>query len=127
MTTETDAHGSTRWFFSAGFIPEHGTGHEPEYTSRTELCLLNTGADEACVRLTVYHSDRDPVGPYEIRVEGRRVRELRVNDLIAPEAVPLGRPLGLVLESDVPVVAQLRYIDTRRGGLAVTAVPGLPG
>lgn len=119
--------GSTRWFFSAGVIPDHGTGHEPEYTSRNELCLLNTGVAEACVRLTVFHSDRDPVGPYEIRVEGRRVRHLRVNDLIAPEAVPLGRPLGLVLESDEPVVAQLRYVDTRRGGLTVTAIPGLPG
>lgn len=119
--------GSTRWFFSAGYIPEHGTGHEPEYTSRTELSLLNTGPSEACVRLTVFHSDRDPVGPYEIRVSGRRVRELRLNDLIAPEALPLGRPLGLVLESDLPVVAQLRYVDTRRDGLTVTAVPGLPG
>lgn len=121
------SYGHSRWFFSAGMIPEHGTGREPEFTSRIELCLLNTGAGEVCVRLTVFHADRDPVGPYEIRVEGRRVRELRLNDLIAPEAVPLGRPLGLVLDSDRPVVAQLRYVDTRRDGLTVTAIPGLPG
>lgn len=121
------SYGHSRWFFSAGMIPEHGTGREPEFTSRIELCLLNTGAGEVCVRLTVFHADRDPVGPYEIRVEGRRVREQRLNDLIAPEAVPLGRPLGLVLDSDRPVVAQLRYVDTRRDGLTVTAIPGLPG
>ena len=121
------SYGHSRWFFSAGMIPEHGPGREPEFTSRIELCLLNTGAGEVCVRLTVFHADRDPVGPYEIRVEGRRVRELRLNDLIAPEAVPLGRPLGLVLDSDRPVVAQLRYVDTRRDGLTVTAIPGLPG
>ena len=125
--TDHPAHGHTRWFFSAGLIPARSTGHEPEFTSRTELCLLNTGADEACVHLTVFHTDRDPVGPYEIRVAGRRVREVRLNDLIDPEAVPLGEPLGLVLESDLPVVAQLRSVDTRRDGLAVTAIPGLPG
>lgn len=125
--TDQPAHGHTRWFFSAGLVPARSTGHEPTFTSRTELCLLNTGADEACVRLTVFHSDRDPVGPYEIRVAGRRVREVRLNDLIDPEAVPLGVPLGLVLESDHAVVAQLRSVDTRRDGLAVTAIPGLPG
>ena len=121
------SYGHSRWFFSNGMIPEHGTGREPEFTSRIELCLLNTGAGEVCVRLTVFHANRDPVGPYEIRVKGRRVRELRLNDLIAPEAVPLGRPLGLVLDSDRPVVAQLRYVDTRRDRLTVTAIPGLPG
>lgn len=127
MTDEPRAHGDTRWFFPAGMMPGSSTGREPEYTSRTELCLLNAGDDEACVHLTVFHSDRDPVGPYEILVAGRRVREVRLNDLIDPEALPLGQPLGLVLESDVPVVAQLRYVDTRRDGLTVTTIPGLPG
>lgn len=121
------AHGSTTWFFSAGLIHAHGTGHEPEYTSRNDLCLLNTAYDDACVSATVYHHDDEPVGPYEILVPARRVRNVRVNDIIDPEAVPLDQPYGLALDSDVPVVAQLVAVDTRRDGIAVTALPGLPG
>ena len=125
--TRSEATGSTRWSFSSGWIPEQSTGHEPEVTSRVELRLLNTAAEDSCVRATIYHEDREPVGPYEILVAGRRVRHVRVNDLIDPEAVPLGRPFGVVLDSDVPVVAELVYIDTRRDHLAITSLPGSAG
>lgn len=124
----TPAHppaGAYRWYFSAGMIPEHSTGHEPEFTSRIEICLLNTGVEEARVQATVYHENSEPVGPYEIRVPGARVCHVRINDLIEPEAVPLGRPFGLALDSEVPVVAQLMYLDTRSGQLAVTSIPGI--
>lgn len=125
--TRSAAAGSARWSFSSGWIPAESTGHEPEFTSRMELRLLNTSDDDACVRATVYHEDSAPVGPYEVLVSARRVRHIRINDLIEPEAVPLGRPFGLVLDSDVPVVAQLMYLDTRRDQLAVASVPGVPG
>ncbi|GAA1910289.1 sensory rhodopsin transducer [Streptomyces sodiiphilus] len=118
--------GRTTWVFPGGHIPAAGTGAEPEFTSRDELCLLNSGGDDAQVELTVLYQDREPVGPYRVRVGARRVRHVRVNDLIDPQAVPLGVPYGAVVRSDVPVVAQLTRVDTRRGKLSTSVAAGYP-
>lgn len=120
------AHGQTNWVFSAGWIPAASTGPEPEYTSRNTLCLLNTGSQETCVRATVFHEDKDPVGPYEIIVPSQRVKHVRINDLIDPEAVPLDAPYALVLESDHPVVAQIIYLDSRGEHLSVSHLNPAP-
>lgn len=126
FTSEARPAGRTEWVFSAGFAPSESTGPEPEFTSRNTLCLLNTGAEEVCVRLTIYHEDRAPVGPYEILVGGQRVRHIRINDLIDPEAVPLDAPYGLALRADRPVVAQLYSLDSRGGQLAVSHLNPAP-
>jgi hypothetical protein len=52
------------------------------------------------------------------------VCQTRINDLIDPEAVPLGVPYGLVVRSDVPVVVQLSRLDTRAAEVAITIVNG---
>lgn len=118
--------GRTTWVFSAGFAPSRSTGHEPEFTSRNTLCLLNTGEQEACVRLIFYYEDAEPVGPFEVLVEPQRVKHQRINDLIEPEAVHLDRPYGIMVDSDQPVVAQLYYLDSRNGHLAVSHLNPAP-
>lgn len=125
MTPDIDAR--TVWTFAAGYMPDGSTGQEPELTSRDELCLLNATDDQATLSITVYHVDRDPVAPYTCEVPARRVRRLRVNDFIDPQAVPLGVPYALVLSSDVPVVAQLLHLDTRQAALGVAITSGWPG
>lgn len=117
--------GSRAWAFPGGHIPLESTGHEPEDTSREELCLLNTSRREATVELTIYHPDRDPVGPYRVRVGAARVRHLRINDLIDPQAVALGEPFGAVVRSDVPIVAQLVRVDTSSSPRAVAVAAGM--
>lgn len=123
---EAASIGNRTWVFSAGFAPSQSTGDEPEFTSRNTLCLLNTSAEQACVTLTVYYDDAEPVGPYEVLVEARRVKHQRINDLIDPQAVYLDKPYGLVVESDVPVVVQLYYLDSRGGELAVSHLNPAP-
>lgn len=123
----TKGKGRTSWVFSAGFAPSQSTGREPDFTSRNTLCLLNTGDRPACVELTVYHEEAEPVGPYRIGVEPRRVLHHRVNDLIDPQAVALDAPYGLVVESDQPIVAQLYYLDSRGGHLAVSHLNPVEG
>jgi hypothetical protein len=112
--------GGRTWVFSAGFAPSQSTGFEPDFTSRNTLCLLNTGHRPACVELSIYYEDAEPVGPYEILVAAQRVKHQRINDLIEPEAVYLDRPYGLVVESDEPIIAQLYYLDSRNGHLTVS-------
>lgn len=121
------ALGRRAWAFPGGCIPATSTGKEPEFTSREEICVLNLTDEDAHLEMTAYHDDREPVGPYPLTVTARRVRHVRVNDLVDPEAVLLGQPYGLVVHSDVPVVVQLTRVDTRRGQISTMTAAGLPG
>jgi hypothetical protein len=82
--------------------------------SHETFSILNAGDGEANIEVLVYYSDREPVGPYRLTVPARRVKHVRFNDLIDPEAVPLGRDYGAVLRSDVPVVVQHTRLDSRQ-------------
>lgn len=106
------------WAFAAGFVPARGTGPEPAFTSRDQFGILNAGHELANVRLEVVYAQRAPVTGYRIGVAPRRMRALRVNDLIFPEAVRLEEAYGLVWRSDRPVVVQLVRQDTRAAALA---------
>ncbi len=121
------AIGHTQWTFAAGFVPVESTGPEPEFTSRDELCVLNTGDDAAHLSIMIYHCDDEPVGPYEVTVGAQRVSHFRINDLIDPQAIPLGVPYGAVVESTVPVVVQMSRLDTRTGHLSSAIASGHPG
>lgn len=112
------AIGALSWTVSAGHAPSAAIGPEPLFTSHDALGLLNTGDTIANVRLHVHYAVREPVGPYRIGVAPRRVRRIRINDLIFPEAVRLDEAYGLRIESDVPIVVQFSRQDTRSAALA---------
>lgn len=116
------ALGRTVWVIPGGHIPTHGTGPEPAMTGHDLLCVLNTGDAEARLALTVYYADAEPVGPYPLTVAARRVRHVRFNDLIDPQAMPLGVPYGVVVRADAPVVVQYVRQDTRQAANALLSV-----
>jgi hypothetical protein len=120
------AMGKTAWAIAGGRIPLLSTGKEPENTSRDELCFLNAGFEEAHVEVTLFYSDRDPVGPYQLAVPARRVRRVRINDLINPEAPPLNTDYGAIVESDLPIVVQLDRKDTSRCENSILTTMGFP-
>jgi hypothetical protein len=120
------ACGQRRWAVAAGRIPVRGCGEEPMFTPRNALRLLNTGEDAASVRVMVVYARHDPVGPFRLVVAPRRVRQVRVNDLIFPEAVRLEEGYGLWIESDRPVVVQFTAMDTRARANAATMAMAWP-
>ena len=107
------AIGRCQWAIAAGFAPSRSTGEEPEFTSRDTLSLLNAGEDLANVRIHVLYATRGEIGPFRLGVAPRRLRRVRINDLIFPEAVRLDEPYSLRVSSDVPVVVQFGRQDTR--------------
>jgi len=118
--------GRQRWAFACGRVPLDSTGPEPELTSRDQFSVLNAGERLANVRITVLYARRGEIGPFRIGVAARRVRQIRVNDLIFPVAVRLGEPYGMIFASDVPVVVQCTRQDTgarARTGTMTTAWP----
>jgi hypothetical protein len=111
---DVPALGHRTWVIPAGRIPASGTGREPEFTSRDEVWLVNTGSENASVELTMYYEERDPIGAYRLTVAARRLRSIRVNDLIDPEAVPLEQNYAVVVASTQPIVVQVARYDTRQ-------------
>lgn len=63
----------------------------------------------------LFYTGRDPVGPYLLTVPARRVKVVRINDLIDPEPVVLDVDYAGLIEADVPVVVQFTRIDTGQG------------
>jgi hypothetical protein len=83
-------------------------------TSHETACLLNTGDQAAHVKITIYFSDREPAGPYQVVVPARRTLHVRFNDLKDPEPIPLDTDYASLIESDVPIVVQHTRLDSRQ-------------
>lgn len=119
--------GAHTWVVPGGHVPFPAHGPEPEFTGFDQLCVLNATDREAEVSLDIYYEDAEPVGPYRMLVKARRIRHIRINDLIDPEAIQLDRPYGCLLRSPVPVVVQFLRQDTRLPGtLALTGTMAHP-
>ena len=108
------AIGHTRWAIAEGYIPAHSSGPEPQMVSHETACLLNTGDQDAHVQITIYFSDREPVGPYRLTVPARRTRHVRFNSLQDPQPIPVGTDYASVIEADVPIVVQHTRLDSRQ-------------
>ena len=107
-------YGKKVWVIAEGYIPTYGTGPEPEFTSHETACILNTSEEKAEVEITIFFSDKNPVGPYKVTVEAKRTRQLRFNDLKNPEPIPKGTDYSCVIESSIPVVVQHTRLDSRQ-------------
>jgi len=111
--------GRTRWAIAEGYIPAWSHGPEPEFVSHETACILNTNERDAHVEITIFYSDRDPVGPYQVTVPARRTKHVRFNDLRDPAPIPKGTDYASVIESDVPIVVQHTRLDSRQSDNAL--------
>jgi hypothetical protein len=118
--------GQRRWVIAEGWIPDGSTGPEPELTSHETACILNTGDADAHVAITLFFTDREPVGPYRVTVPARRTRHVRFNDLTDPEPVPRATDYSSLLESDVAVVVQHTRLDSRQAENALLSTIAHP-
>ena len=119
MNPVTAQVGRTVWAIAEGYIPGASTGPEPQMTSHETACILNTGSRDAHVKITIFFSDRDPVGPYHVTIPARRTRHLRFNELKEPEPIPRDTDYSSVFESDEPIVVQHTRLDSRQNANAL--------
>jgi hypothetical protein len=82
--------------------------------SHEAFCVLNVSEEDAHVRLTIFFSDREPAGPYELTVPARRTQHVRFNSLQSPEPIPSDTNYASLIESDVPIVVQHTRLDSRQ-------------
>jgi hypothetical protein len=114
------------WVIPEGYIPGKSTGPSPEFTSHETACILNAGDTEANIEITIYFTDKDPVGPYKIKLAARRSIHLRFNDLKEPEEIPRDTDYASIFRSDVPVVVQHTRLDSRQAENALLTTIAFP-
>lgn len=122
-----DAIGKRRWAIAEGYIPPSSTGESREMISHETVCILNAADSDAEVVITVYFSDREPVGPYRMTVPARRTRHFRFNEFTDPEPVPVNTDFASVIESNVPIVVQHTRLDSRQSALALMTTMAFAG
>ena len=118
------AIGKKTWVAPGGFIPFNSTGDEPAFTSRDWISVLNTTDKVAAIKLIIYYQDADPVGEYEYKINPRRLKKIRFNDLIDPLPVPLEKAFGCLIKSSRSVVVQFSRMDTSSRNHSITGTIG---
>jgi hypothetical protein len=115
--------GKKIWAIAEGYIPGWSNGPAPDFTSHEAACLLNSSDEDAHIEITVYFSNKDPVGPFKVSVPARRTKHIRFNDLETPEIIPLKTEYSSVIISDVPIVVQYTRLDSRqRANALITTI-----
>jgi hypothetical protein len=123
----TEPIGKKRWAIAEGYIPSWSNGPEPQMLSHETVCLLNASDRDAHIRITIFFSDREPSGPYNLVVAARRTKHLRFNDLDDPETIPLDTDYASLIESDVPIVVQHTRLDSRQAENALLSTIAYSG
>ncbi|HEY6991495.1 MAG TPA: sensory rhodopsin transducer [Bryobacteraceae bacterium] len=111
--------GAKRWAIAEGYIPAYSHGDAPQLTSHETVCILNASDRDAEVTITIFYTDREPVGPYHLKVPARRTKHVRFNDLSDPERIPMATDFASVIESSVPIVVQHTRLDSRQAETAL--------
>ena len=106
------AYGKKVWVFPDTELPPVGANLIPGHES---VIITNTGDADAHVRITLFYPDREPVNDLVVTVGARRVRCLRTNEEkdFGPYTAVIGEQYAIMLESDVPVVAQYGRAEPR--------------
>ncbi len=119
--------GRKHWAIAEGYIPGWSNGPEPEMKSHESASILNTSDEDAHVEITVFFSDREPIGPYKVTVPARRTKHVRFDELQDPEPIPKATEYASIIESDRPVVVQHTRLDSRQAENALLSTVAFAG
>jgi hypothetical protein len=107
------------WAIPEGYIPSKSVNEDRALVSHEAACILNTTTRDAELAITLFFSNRDPAGPYRVKVRAQRTLHLRFNDLTDPEPVPRDVEYASIIESDVPIIVQHTRLDSRHPSIAL--------
>ncbi|WP_340400410.1 sensory rhodopsin transducer [Paenibacillus sp. FSL H8-0079] len=122
--TAPAATGHTYWVIPDGYIPPKSSG---TLESHESICVLNTGATDAELHITIYFEDRDPLEDIVAEVPARRTKHIRTASLRSGEqSIPSGVPYAITVSSNIPVIIQYSRLDTTQPELALMSVIAFP-
>ena len=115
------AYGKKVWIFPDAELPPVGVNLIPGHES---IIITNTGDEDAHIRITLFYTDKEPLNDLVVTVGARRVRCLRTNEEkdFGAYTAKFDEQYAIMLESDVPVVAQYGRAEPR--AVAFYTTPG---
>ena len=125
------ALGQKCWVVPDGFIPqvtELDKDNRTGYLSHECACLLNTGATDTGIEVTVYFEDEEPIVIADIVLAARRCLHLRMDTLETDGVIAIerGRPYALVIRADEPIVVQMSRLDTTQPNMGFLSTMAYP-
>lgn len=111
--------GRTVWAIPEGYIPSGSVSEAHDLVSHEAACFLNAGDRDADVQITLFFEEREPVGPYRVKVPARRTLHLRFNELEDPAPVPRDTSYASLIEASAPVIVQHTRLDSRQPAMAL--------
>ena len=113
-------YGKKVWIFPDAELPPVGVNLIPGHES---IIITNTGDQDANIKITLLYTDKEPVC-FMTAVQARRVRCLRTNEEkdFGEFTAKFEEQYAIMLESDVPVVAQYGRAEPR--AVAFYTTPG---
>ncbi len=104
-------YGKKVWIFPDAELPPEGVNIIPGHES---VIITNVTDSVANVKITLIYDCKDPVS-FQVTVDAMRVRCLRTNEEkdFGPYTAEFGAQYAIMLESDVPVVAQYGRAEPR--------------
>ena len=105
------AYGKKVWIFPDAELPPVGANLIPGHES---VIITNVSDKTANVKFTLIYTDKDPVS-FTVQVEAMRVRCLRTNQAkdFGEFTAQFDEQYAIMLESDVPIVAQYGRAEPR--------------
>ena len=118
--------GNRVWVIPEGYIPTGSFSERRELVSHDAACILNCGDSDAAIEIMLYFEDREPFGPYRVRVAARRTLHLRFNDFDQPAPAPRDTPFASLFRSSAPIVVQHTRLDSRDPHIALMTTMAFP-
>ena len=97
-----------------------------ENLSHEAICVINTSAARAEIKLTLFFEDRDADSSFSSFCEPMRTHHIRLDKLRngSGEEIPRNVPYAILVESSEPIVVQYSRLDTAQPELALmTTIP----
>ncbi|WP_438448694.1 sensory rhodopsin transducer [Gorillibacterium sp. sgz5001074] len=118
------AKGHRSWYIPDSYIPTVSSG---QLISHEAICVLNTGMEDARLRVNVFFEDRDPIEGIEILLPARRTGHFRTDRLEKDgHKIPKGVPYALEVESNVPVIVQYSRLDATQAENSLMTTMAFP-
>lgn len=123
---EKKAGGERIWYIPDCYYPEiTSPGH---YVSHEAICVLNTGMEDAEIKLTLYFEDRDPIDNFKAICPARRTKHIRLDQIKDDDGngVPKGVPYAIMVESSCPIIVQYSRLDTTQAEIGLMTTMAYP-
>ena len=111
-------YGKKVWLIPDAFL---GSESRNDKTTHEAVCVINTGARDAALEMTLLFEDRDPKRGFRAVCGAGRTHHVRLDKIrsVSGESIPFDTPYAILLESSELVVVQYSRLDASRAELAL--------